>query len=151
MNATIQPDSPLRQALLDQIAAITTMLPGTLAEEYRQHPSPDGRDIVRLGPYFKHQIWQNGRNVSRRVPAAEAATLKLDTDQAKRFHQLTDQLAQLNIQNTIALRATEAAEPGPIAEKKTSKLNTSPKNTAKQNSTSPKRAKSSPKKKNTKT
>ena len=150
MNATIQPDSPLRQALLDQIAAITTMLPGTLAEEYRQHPSPDGRDIVRLGPYFKHQIWQNGRNVSRRVPAAEAATLKLDTDQAKRFHQLTDQLAQLNIQNTIALRATEAAEPGPIAEKKTSKLNTSPKNTAKQNSSSSKHAKDSPTKKNPK-
>ena len=150
MNATIQPDSPLRQALLDQIAAITTMLPGTLAEEYRQHPSPDGRDIVRLGPYFKHQIWQNGRNVSRRVPAAEAATLKLDTDQAKRFHQLTDQLAQLNIQNTIALRATEAAEPRPIAEKKPSKLNTSPKNTAKQNSSSSKRAKDSPKNKNPK-
>jgi hypothetical protein len=151
MNATIQPDSPLRQALLDQIAAITTMLPGTLAEEYRQHPSSDGRDIVRLGPYFKHQIWENGRNVSRRVPAAEAATLKLDTDQAKRFHQLTDQLAQLNIQNTIALRATEGAEPGPIAEKKTSSLTASTKNTAKRNSTSPKRAKNSTSKKNKQT
>jgi hypothetical protein len=151
MNATIQPDSSLRQALLDQIAAITTMLPGTLAEEYRQHPSPDGRDIVRLGPYFKHQIWENGRNVSRRVPAAEAATLKLDTDQAKRFHQLTDQLAQLNIQNTIALRATEAAAPGPITEKKTSSLTASTKNTAKRNSTSPKRAKNSTSKKNKQT
>ena len=151
MNAPNQPDSPLRQALLDQIASITTMRPGTLAEEYRQHPSPDGRDIVRLGPYFKHQVWQDGRNVSRRVPAAEATTLKLDTEEAKRFHQLTDQLAQLNIQNTIALRATEAAEAGVVAEKKTSNPTASTKNTAKRNSTSPKRAKSSPKKKDPKT
>jgi len=120
MNAPTQPDSPLRQALLDQIASITTMRPGTLAEEYREHPSPDGRGTVRLGPYFKHQIWQDGRNVSRRVPAGEASTLKLDTEEAKRFHQLTDQLAQLNIQHTVSLRAAEAAEAGMVAEKKPS-------------------------------
>jgi len=150
MNAPTQPDSPLRQALLDQIASITTMRPGTMAEEYREHPSPDGRGTVRLGPYFKHQIWQDGRNVSRRVPAGEAATLKLDTEEAKRFHQLTDQLAQLNIQHTIALRAAETSEAGMVAEKKTSNPNSSPKNTAKRSSSSPKRAKGSPKRKNNK-
>jgi hypothetical protein len=154
MNPPTQPDNALRQALLDQIASITTMRPGTLAEEYREHPSPDGRGTVRLGPYFKHQVWQDGRNVSRRVPADQAATLKLDTQEAKRFHQLTDQLAQLNIQHTIALRAAEAsetAEAGMIAEKKTSNPSASPKNTAKRNSTSPKRVKDSPKRKNNKT
>jgi hypothetical protein len=151
MNTPKQSDNALRQTLLDQIASITTMRPGTLAEEYREHPSPDGRDTVRLGPYFKHQVWQDGRNVSRRVPVAEAATLKLDTEEAKRFHQLTDQLAQFNIQRTIALRATEAADAGMVAEKKTSNPNASPKNTAKRNSSSPKRAEGSPKKKNNKT
>lgn len=151
MNAPTQSDNVLRQALLDQIASITTMRPGTLAEEYREHPSPDGHGTVRLGPYFKHQVWQDGRNVSRRVPAAEAATLKLDTEEAKRFHQLADQLAQLNIQHTIALRATEVAATGMVAEKKTSNPNALPKNTAKRNATSPKRAKGSPKKKNNKT
>jgi len=150
MNAPTQPDSQLRQSLLDQIASITTMLPGTLAAEYREHPSPDGRGTVRLGPYFKHQIWQDGRNVSRRVPAGEAATLKLDTEEAKRFHQLTDQLAQLNIQHTTALRAAETAEAGMVAEKKTFKPNASPKNTAKRNASSLKRAKGSPKRKNNK-
>jgi len=150
MNAPTQPDSPLRQALLDQIASITTMRPGTMAEEYREHPSPDGRGTVRLGPYFKHQIWQDGRNVSRRVPAGEAATLKLDTEEAKRFHQLTDQLAQLNIQHTIALRAAETSEAGMVAGKKTSDPNSSPKNTAKRSASSPKRAKGSPKRKNNK-
>ncbi len=151
MNAPTQPDSPLRQTLLDQIAAITTMLPGTLAEEYREHPSPDGRGIVRLGPYFKHQVWQDGRNVSRRIPAAEAVSLKLDIEEAKRFHQLTDQLAQFNMEHTFALRAAQATAAGVITEKKTSKPSASPRNIAKQNSTSPKRARNSPKKKNTKT
>jgi hypothetical protein len=117
MNTPTQSDNVLRQDLLDQIASITTMRLGTLAEEYREHPSPDG-GTVRLGPYFKHQVWQDGRNVSRRVPVAEAATLKLDTEEAKRFHQLTEQLAQLNIQHTIALRTAEAADAGMIAEKK---------------------------------
>lgn len=151
MNTPTQPDSLLRQALLDQIASITTMRPGTLAEEYREHPSPDGRGTVRLGPYYKYQVWQDGRNVSKRVPVAEAATLKLDTQEAKLFHQLTEQLAQLNIQHTIALRATEAADAVMITEKKTSNPNALPKNTAKRNSSSPKRAKGSPKKKNNKT
>lgn len=151
MNSPTSPDNALRQALLDQIASITTMRPGTLAEEYREHPSPDGRGTVRLGPYFKHQVWQDGHNVSRRVPATEAAALKLDTEEAKRFDQLTKQLAQLNIQHTIALRAAETAEAGMVAEKKTSNPNALPKNTAKRNSTSPKRVKGSPKKNNNKT
>ena len=126
------------------------MQPGTLAEEYREHSSPDGSETVRLGPYFKHQIWKDGRNVSRRVPAAEAAILKHDIQEAKRFEQLTEQLAQLNIQQTIALRNSETETAESIAEKKTSKTNASPKNTAKQNTSSPKPAKSSPKNKNNK-
>ena len=109
MNTLNQSVNELRQSLLEQIASITTMRPGTLAEEYREHSTPDG-GTVRLGPYFKYQVWQDGRNVSRRVPAAEAATLKRDTEEAKRFHQLVDQLAQLNIQHTVALRATAATD-----------------------------------------
>jgi hypothetical protein len=145
MSTPAQSSSPLRQALLEQIAAITTMLPGSLAEEYREHPAPDGRGTVRLGPYFKHQVWQDGRNLSRRVPAAEAATLKLDIENAKLFEELTGQLARLNIQYTIALRAgqTDATE---TTVKKTSKPTASRKNTAKPSTSSPKRAKNSPKK-----
>jgi hypothetical protein len=151
MNAPTQPDSPLRQALLDQIAAITTMQPGTLAEEYREHPDPSGQGLIRRGPYFKHQLWQDGRNLSRRVPADEAATLKLDIDNAKRFHQLTAQLAQLNIQHTLAMRTSQTAPAHVIAEKKTSIPSVSRKPTAKRNTTSPKSASSSSGKKDSKT
>jgi len=147
MNAHNQSDSSLRQALLDQIAAITTMQPGSLAEEYREHPAHDSQGVVRLGPYFKHQLWQNGRNVSRRVPAAEASTLKLDIENAKLFDQLTDQLAKLNFEHTLALRAGKTSVDSP--EKKTSKPSASPKNTAKPSSSSPKRARNSSKRKNT--
>lgn len=144
MNAPALTDSPLRQALLDQIAAITTMQLGSLAEEYREHPDASGQGTVRRGPYFKHQVWQDGRNSSRRVPADEAATLKLDIDNAKRFHQLTAQLADLNVQHTLALRAAGTA--AATVEKKTSNPNVLPKNTAKRNTSSPRSASGSPKK-----
>ena len=93
-----------RQSLVDQIAAISTMQPGTLAEEWRERPNPEGIGVLRLGPYYKHQVWKDGRNVSRRVPAAEAALLREDIDNAKRFEQLTQELAHLNIEHTLALR-----------------------------------------------
>lgn len=98
---------PSRQDLLDQIASITTMQPGTLAEEWRERSSPDGESTVRLGPYFKHQIWQDGHNVSRRVPASEAEQLREDIDNAKRFNQLTSELARINIEHTMELRASQ--------------------------------------------
>jgi hypothetical protein len=133
----------LRQSLLDDLASITTMRPGTLAEEYRQHPSPDGKSTIRLGPYYKHQIWQDGRNITRRVPAAEAALLKEDIEEARRYHRITGQLAELNIRNTIAMRAARPASDPAAVEKKTSRANASPKNTAKQSISSDKRAKGS--------
>jgi hypothetical protein len=109
MKPPTQSTEQIRQSLVDQIAAITTMQPGTLAEEYREHPDADCKGVVRRGPYFKHQCWQDGRNLSRRVPACQAAQLRQDIENAKLFGNLTAQLAQLNIQHTLALRAAEAS------------------------------------------
>lgn len=131
-----------RLSLLDQLASITTMQPGTLAEEWRQRPDPDGEGILRVGPYFKHQIWKDGRNASRRVPVEEAVQLREDIDNAKRFDQLTNDLARLNIEHTLALRALQAATPDPTEAKK----NSAPKQTRKG---SPKPKPSSPKPKPT--
>jgi hypothetical protein len=120
----MKPSTPsteqIRQSLVEQIAAITTMQPGTLAEEYREHPDTDGKGVVRRGPYFKHQCWQDGRNLSRRVPASQAAQLRQDIENAKLFGHLTAQLAQLNIQHTLALRAAEASN---LAEVRDAKKN----------------------------
>lgn len=127
-----------RRALLEQIADITTMQPGTLAEEWRERVDPDTGDTRRVGPYYKHQVWSNGRNISRRVPAAQAAQLREDIDNAKRYEELTDELARTNIEHTLKLRAAEAAN-GEIAE---SKKNSRPKRGP---SASPKPKRSSPK------
>lgn len=99
-----------RRSLVEQIAAISTMQPGTLAEEWRERPDSEGTGVVRLGPYYKHQVWKDGRNVSRRVPAEEAVLLREDIENAKRFEQLTGELAHLNIEHTLELR--RATVPG---------------------------------------
>lgn len=122
MNSS-SPRPSSRHALIDQIAAITTMQPGTLAEEWREHPDPDGTGTRRVGPYYKHQVWRGGRNISRRVPACEAPQLREDIDNAKRYEQLTDELAALNIEHTLKLRASEVGR-GESAE---SKKNSRPK------------------------
>ena len=134
---------------LDELASLTSIELGRLTEFHRDKPSPDGSSAVRSGPYFKHQCWENGRNRSTYIPSDQVESLRKDLENGKRFQQITADLAAAAIQQSRASRA--AALPIPeSAGKKTSKLNASPKNTAKQSSSSSKRAKDSPKKKNTK-
>lgn len=98
-----------RNDLLDQIAAITTMQPGTLTEEYRTGaPDEDGRP-AKLGPYYKFQVWCDGANRSSRVPAEKAADLREDTANWRLFHDLCANLAQLNAEHTRALRDAQGA------------------------------------------
>jgi len=127
-----------QKVLLDQIANITTMLPGTLAEEWRERPDPGGEGTVRLGPYYKHQVWQDGRNISRRVPTSEAAQLREDIDNAKRYEQLTTELAQLNIAHTCDLRAAQAGTGESAESKKNSRPRPRPSDLPKPKPSSPK-------------
>ena len=144
---TPQTIAATRESILQQLGAIALMRRGTLSEQSFERKTPDGR-TVRFGPYFKFQIWQDGRNQTRRVGADEAQTLREDIDNFHRFEDLCGQLAQLNIQQTISLRASSS--PLETAETKTSKPNASAKNTAKPNNSSPKHAKKSPTKNNRK-
>lgn len=141
--------SSRREALLRDLSSISTMQRGTLAEEYRERPSPSGKGTVRLGPYYKHQCWEDGRNLSRRVAAAEAPQLREDLVNGQRFEQLAEQLAQTNIIHTRALRAAQAqaAEHSEsAASKKNSRRNALPKDTAKAKASLPRRARALPKK-----
>lgn len=105
MSAQTSIASDSRPKILGQLADLDTLERGTLAEEYRERPAPDGRGTVRLGPYYKHQCWENGRNLSRRVPAAEVGSLRADLQNARRFDQLTSELSELAIQEGRARRA----------------------------------------------
>ena len=60
------------------------------------HPWGD----VRLGPYYKHQRWEDGRNVSRRVPTTEAEPLRKAVEGYHEFETLADEYAQITIEMT---------------------------------------------------
>lgn len=123
----------LREQIIERIASITTMQPGTLTEEYRQGAVGKDGKPARLGPYFKLQVWRDGANRTSRVTAAEADHLREDIGNHHAFGQLCGELAELNIGNTLALRAaqTSAADPGDgkknSARKRTGKSSPKPK------------------------
>ena len=95
-NATITPEI---QAILGEMATLTSMERGTLSEDYRSGAPTDGGDPVRLGPYYKHQVWEGGHNVSRRVPPEQVPALKEDLANYARFTELATSFAE----ETIAL------------------------------------------------
>lgn len=100
---------PATQTLLDQIAAISTMERGKLTEEFRTRPAADGTGTICLGPYFKLQAWERGRNSSRRVPAEEVPALREDLANFERFNELTGALAEEIISRTRGMRRPGAA------------------------------------------
>jgi hypothetical protein len=86
-----------REALLAELATISTIERGSLTEEYREVPNPVGAGTIKKGPYFKHQCWENKRNRSRRIPEDEVAFLREDLENGQLFAQLIKQLTELNI------------------------------------------------------
>jgi hypothetical protein len=96
------------QSLLQQIAQIPHMERGKLCI-LRQGPD---------GPYFNHQAWENGKNVSRYVPHDQVPAIKQAIAGYEQFESLTEQYAQMIIQKTRAELATGL-------KKKTSRPNSS--------------------------
>ncbi len=78
--------------LLKQIAQIQQMERGKLSV-LGEGPN---------GPYYKHQTWRDGKNVSRYVPRDQAPALQDAIAGYERFQQLTQQYAELVIQRTRA-------------------------------------------------
>ena len=94
-----------RQQILQQMEQIQSMEFGSLQEENR--PSKTNPSQPN-GPYFKHQVWENGKNVTRRVPANQAGSLA----QAIAGRKLFERLAQEFIETSVALtRAQGEATP----------------------------------------
>jgi hypothetical protein len=115
MQSTSKPTSgESREQIIERIASITTMQPGTLTEEYREGAIGKDGKRVRLGPYYKLQVWRDGANRTNRVPASQADNLREDIHNYHTFGQLCRELAKLNTEHTLALRADQAptADPG---------------------------------------
>jgi len=58
------------------------------------------------GPYYNHQCYENGRNVSRYVRADQVGPLQEDIEQHRRFQELVQQYVQLVVEETRAQRET---------------------------------------------
>ncbi len=134
-----------RERIISELAQITSMERGTLAEEYRERPAPDGKGTIRKGPYYKHQCWEGGRNRSRRVPGEEVRLLKRDLEAAGRFDQLIDALAALAIAEGRQNRAALSPQPTQSGAKKNSATKPSRKGIAKPKRSSRRSPRASPK------
>lgn len=131
-----------RQALLDELAGLTSIERGTLFEEYRTKAGADGSAPTKLGPYFKHQCWTQRKNRSARVSAVEVPALRQDLQNGKRFLEITEALADMAIAESRAKRkaltpAAAEASASEFVAKKNSKQNASKKGIAKPSLSSP--------------
>ena len=82
------------QSVLHDIAQIQHMERGTLSV-IREGPS---------GPYYNHQCYEEGKNVSRYVPSEQVSQIKEAIEGYHRFLELTQQYAQRVVEKTRAER-----------------------------------------------
>jgi hypothetical protein len=92
--------TPTLESLLRQIVRLQRLDRGTLSV-LRQGPH---------GPYYNHQCYEGGKNVTRYVPAAQVAPLKHDLEAYRLFQALVEQYVELLVQQTRAERATGSKE-----------------------------------------
>lgn len=116
-----QTTPPEIKAILTEMATLTSMERGTLSEEYRTRPDGDGSGTIRLGPYYKLQAWENGRNASRRVPAPEVPALRQDLANHERFTALAASFVEQTIALTRQQRGTGTGAQDAAAKKNSAK------------------------------
>ena len=94
-----------RQQILQQMEQIQRMERGSLQSETRPSLRHPGQD---RGPYFKHQIWENGQNLTRRLPAEKAPALAQAIEGRQAFEQLAEQFIEVTVRMTRAEASPEA-------------------------------------------
>jgi hypothetical protein len=94
-----------RQVIFQKMAQIDQMEYGSLKAEFREGADPSHP----LGPYYKHQVWRDGKNHSKRVAGPRAVQLGKAVEGRQQFEQLAQQCIDLTVQHTRASRpATDA-------------------------------------------
>jgi hypothetical protein len=86
--------SARRTQIIEQLAQLDTMEYGSVRAEHR--PASGGGTT---GPYFQHQVWEHGKNLSQRIRADEAPALQ----RAIANRQMAEALAQEYIAVTVQL------------------------------------------------
>ena len=88
-----------REQILKQMAQVDSMVKGSIVAEYRETTKKSG-EKTQLGPYYKYQRWENGRNLTRRVPAEKAEQVKEAVDGYHRFLELAEEFIKITIEMT---------------------------------------------------
>lgn len=68
---------------------------GSLKAEYRAQPSGG-----KAGPYFKHQVWHEGANVTQRIAPADAPALAAAIANRQKFEALASDFIALTVAHT---------------------------------------------------
>ena len=95
-----------RQVIFQKMARIDQMEYGSLKAEFRPGADPSHP----LGPYYKHQVWQQGKNHSERVAAPRAEELRQAVQGRQQFEQLAQECIELTVQHTRAMESTTDAK-----------------------------------------
>jgi hypothetical protein len=94
-----------RQVIFQKMAQINQMEHGSLKAEYRTGSDPQHP----LGPYYKYQVWREGKNHSERVAGPRAEQLRQAVEGRQQFEQLAQECIELTVQHTRQTqKATEA-------------------------------------------
>jgi len=73
---------------------------GKLSEFYRIQPGKNGKKELKFGPYYKLQTWENGKNITRHIPAADVPALKKALANYDEFSMLVESLEKTIISET---------------------------------------------------
>ena len=68
---------------------------GSIKAEYRTSSSGQ-----KVGPYFKHQVWNDGANLSQRVSADDAPKLQQAIENRQKFEQLSADFIAVTVEQT---------------------------------------------------
>ena len=94
-----------RQVIFQKMAQIDQMEYGSLKGEFREGADPSHP----LGPYYKYQVWQDGKNHSERVAGPRADQLRQAVEGRQQFEELAQQCIELTVQHTRSKQpATDA-------------------------------------------
>ena len=95
-----------RQVIFQKMAQIDQMEYGSLKAEFRGGADPSHP----LGPYYKHQVWREGKNHSERVAGPRAEQLRQAVEGRQQFEQLAQQCIELTVQHTRTQQPTTDAK-----------------------------------------
>jgi len=87
------------EQILQQMQQIQRMEHGSLQAQTRPSARHPGQD---RGPYFKHQVWEGGRNLTRHIPPEQADALAQAIEGRKQFEQLAEQFIDATVLLTRA-------------------------------------------------